>query len=174
MITKPTAKDHLTAFNSSSSTSSTAAHGLTKIGIIEIILGGLALQVLLIIVVILYRRGKLASFADHVRMNPIIINLQKRFVNQDSVPMEDLPNANFDNDGGFQNPMYGTSTHQSGKLDYLTNDSEIGGEASNERAFDNPLFASNQESLFEDASKISPALTMNPVYDPNELQDSTI
>lgn len=169
-----TIKNHLKSINSTKSKSSTAS-GLTDIGILEIILGGLALQVLIILVFILYRRGNISNFVDHVRRNQIVANLHKRFVNQDSVPMEDLPNATLDNDGGFQNPMYGTRTRQSGKLDYLTNDSQIG-EASNVCGFDNPLFGSNinQETLFDDASKISPPFTMNPVYDPNELQDSTI
>ncbi|GAB1604535.1 protein amnionless-like [Argonauta hians] len=144
--------------------------GFSTAAVLGITLGSLIL-VLLIIIILLYRRGNMRNFANHITLGQFFSSIHSRFTNQDNVPLDDLQSPTYHNEGGFQNPVYGAQQ--------ATNSSAAtsgAGNAGNNQEFNNPLYDSdlNQETLFADPSKMPSSLTLEGANDPAQLQDSTI
>ncbi|XP_014768313.1 protein amnionless isoform X2 [Octopus bimaculoides] len=144
--------------------------GFSTAAVLGFTLGSLILLLLIVILLLLYRRGNMRNFANPFTSGQFFPNIHSRFINQDTVPLDDLPSPTYHNEGGFQNPVYGAES---------TNRSASGGNtnnAYNNQEFNNPLYSSdlNQETLFDDPSRISPSLSLEPTNDPAELEDSTI
>ncbi|XP_036367554.1 protein amnionless isoform X1 [Octopus sinensis] len=81
--------------------------GFSTAAVLGFTLGSLILLLLIVILLLLYRRGNMRNFSNPFTSGQFFPNIHSRFINQDNVPLDDLPSPTYHNEGGFQNPVYG-------------------------------------------------------------------